>query len=76
MTLTVSQLYDVATRRRNLSISGLSQPRQCWFFYACHLVGAFGDHIPINVGRATNTTPARGISPRYLLGRFEPPDTT
>lgn len=33
-------------------------------------------HIPVYVGRATNTTPLWGISPRFLLRRFEPPGTT
>ncbi|EIU5647199.1 Rha family transcriptional regulator [Salmonella enterica] len=69
-------MYYSQTRRRNLSKSGQNQPRQCWVFYACHSVGALREHTPINVGRATNTTPVRGISPRYLLGRFEPPGTT
>lgn len=64
-------------RPRKPPKSGLNQPRQCWIFYACYSVMAkCAVTSPINVGRATNTTPARGISPRYLLGRFEPPGTT
>lgn len=63
-------------RRRNLNKHGHNQPRQCWIFYACYLVMApCAVTSPINVGRATNTTPERGISPRLCLCRFEPPDT-